>query len=52
MNNVLNRLSSSQKSGFYEVLKEMVSLMAEAVSSNNQSRALSKWKRVFGRRFG
>jgi len=50
--NVLNRLSSSQQSGFYDELKHMVSLMAEALSSDNQNAAKRCWMKVFGSRFG
>lgn len=49
--NVLNRLSRSQISGFYDEFKDMVSIMMEAVSSEYQAQAISKWQRVFGRRF-
>lgn len=49
--NVLNRLSGSQISGFYDEFKEMVSIMMEAVSSKYQARAISKWQRIFGSRF-
>jgi len=49
--NVLSRLSSSQKSAFYDKLKEMVSLVTEAVSANSQSKAIPKWSRIFGNRF-
>ncbi|MEP2026161.1 nucleotidyltransferase, partial [Reichenbachiella sp.] len=48
--NVLNKLSRSNKAAFYDEWKEMVSLMAEAVSSERKSIAVSKWKRVFGKR--
>lgn len=49
--NVLSKLNSSQKTAFYEEMKEMVELMAEAVSAEKQAQAVSKWRRVFGKRF-
>ncbi len=49
--NTLSRLTNSQKSGFYGEFKTAVSIMAGAVSSERQSSAISKWKRVFGGRF-
>ena len=48
--NVLNRLTNAQKSEFYIEIKEMVALMADAVSSENKTYAMTKWKRVFGDR--
>ncbi len=49
--NALSRLTSYQKSGFYEEFKKMVSLMTEAVSASHQSTAIGKWKRILGTRF-
>ncbi|MCB0497229.1 MAG: hypothetical protein KDC79_13905 [Cyclobacteriaceae bacterium] len=51
LDNVLSKLSDSQKSAFYEELKEMVSLMTEAVSAKSLSKARPKWNRIFGDRF-
>ena len=49
--NVLNRLSGSQKSAFYQELKKMVSSMAEAISAESKSKARPKWNMIFGSRF-
>lgn len=49
--NVLNRLSGSHKSAFYEELKGTVSLMVDAVSAQNQDKARLKWNKIFGNRF-
>ncbi|MEP0938196.1 MAG: cyclic GMP-AMP synthase DncV-like nucleotidyltransferase [Ekhidna sp.] len=49
--NVLSKLSGSQKSAFYNELKEMVFLMTEAVSASSKSKARPKWNRIFGNRF-
>lgn len=49
--NVLDRLSGSQKSFFYEELKATIETMADAVSADTKAGAIKKWKQIFGRRF-
>lgn len=48
---VMHRLTSSQKEAFYEEIGEMVSLAADAVNAPNKSKATIKWRRIFGKRF-
>jgi hypothetical protein len=48
---VMNRLTSSQKSAFYEEMEEMVSIAADAVSAKNHSKSMIKWTKIFGKRF-
>ena len=48
---VMHRLTSSQKEAFYEEIAEMVSLAADAVSAPNKLKAISMWRKIFGNRF-
>lgn len=48
---VLHRLTQSQKDAFYEEIGEMVSLAADAVSAPNKLKATTKWRKIFGNRF-
>lgn len=48
---VMHRLSSSQKKAFYNEIGEMVSLAADAVSAPNNTKAIAKWQKIFGYRF-
>ncbi|TXE13469.1 CBASS cGAMP synthase [Algoriphagus aquimarinus] len=48
---VMHRLTSSQKEDFYDEIGEMVSLAADAVSAPNKLKAKAKWKSIFGERF-
>ncbi len=50
--NVLDKLSGSQKDFFYNELKKLVSIATEAIISSNHLFAMKKWKRIFGSRFG
>lgn len=48
---VMHRLTSSQKEAFYDEIGNMVSLAADAVSTLTQLKAITKWKNIFGERF-
>jgi LPXTG-motif cell wall-anchored protein len=48
---VMHRLTSSQKKAFYEEIGNMVEVAADAVSASGQPKAITKWRSVFGKRF-
>lgn len=48
---VMHRLTSSQKEAFYDEIGDMVSIAADAVSAPNQLKATTKWRKIFGNRF-
>ncbi|MBN2595416.1 MAG: hypothetical protein JXR82_01360 [Marinifilaceae bacterium] len=49
--NVLSRLTDSQKENFYKEFKSMVKSSIEAVSSSDNFSAKYTWKQIFGYRF-
>jgi len=48
---VMDRLTMSQKDAFYQEIGKMVSLAADAVSAPNKLNAGAKWRKIFGNRF-
>lgn len=49
--NVLDRLSGSQKDFFYDELEDMISKALDVLSADNKSAAIKYWKQIFGHRF-
>ncbi len=49
--NVIDRFSNTQRNAFLDELKEMSTLVSQAVTSNNRRAALMKWRKIFGQQF-
>jgi hypothetical protein len=49
--NVIERFSNTQRNAFLNELKEMSTLVSQAVTSNNRRAALMKWRKIFGQQF-
>ncbi len=49
--NTLDRLSISNRAFFYNEFNNLVSIIADAVSSHDKTRAMGSWRHIFGYRF-